>query len=102
MEVEDRLTGARTDVDDHAVILEPGLARGLGHEVEHPFCLVRREVPDLPEALDVPLGKHQQVRLRLGVDVADRNEAVTGPDVVSLSNQPAEEAVVRQRGSPPR
>jgi hypothetical protein len=48
------------------------------------------------------LGEDEEVRLRLGVDVADGDEAVALRDVVALPRELAEEAVVRQRGSPPR
>jgi hypothetical protein len=101
VEVEDRLSASRPDVDDHAVILEPRLARSLGDEVEHAFRFVGRELADLAEAVEMPLGKHEQVRLSLGIDVADRDEAVALADVVSLPDQLTEEAVVRQRGSLP-
>jgi hypothetical protein len=50
----------------------------------------------------VALGENEQVRLGLRVDVADRDEAVAGMDVVAGADELAEEAVVRQRGSPPR
>ena len=76
MEVEDRLAAARADVDDHPVVVEAGLARRLGHEVEHPLRLVGRELADVAERVDVPLGDDEQVRLGLRVDVPDRDEAV--------------------------
>jgi hypothetical protein len=41
------------------------------------------------------------VRVGPRVDVADRNEAVGLRDVVALLYELAEEAVLRQRGSPP-
>ena len=94
MQMEDRLAAARTDVDEDAVILEAGAARELGDELEHPLRLVGRELGDVAERLDVALRKHEQVRLRLRVDVADRDEAVGRRDVVSLAVQPAEEAAV--------
>jgi hypothetical protein len=50
----------------------------------------------------VALRDDEQVRLRLGVDVADRDEAVRLRDVLALADERAEKAVVRQRGSPPR
>jgi hypothetical protein len=50
----------------------------------------------------VALRKDEEVRLGLWVDVADRDEPVALADVVTLTGEPAEEAVVvRQRGSPP-
>jgi hypothetical protein len=50
----------------------------------------------------VPLGEDEQVHVRLRVDVADRDEAVSGMDVVALGIQGAEQTVLRQRESPPR
>jgi hypothetical protein len=55
VEVEDRLATALAHVHEDAVILEAGLAGGLGDEVQHPLRLVRRELGDLAEARDVPL-----------------------------------------------
>ena len=101
MQVEDRLAAAPPDVDEHPVVLEPCLARGSGDEVEHPLGLVGRELRDVPERPDVTLGENEQVRLRLRVDVADGDEAIALGDVLALANEPAEEAVVRQRRSPP-
>jgi hypothetical protein len=101
MQVEDRLTAAPTDVDEHPVVLEPGTAGDVRDEVEHPLRLVRGELRDVAKRVDVPLRKDQQVRLGLGVDVADRDEPVRLRDVVTVFRKAAEEAVVRQRGSPP-
>ena len=84
----------------HAVVLEAGVARGLGDELEHPLRLLRRELADVAERVDVPLGEDEQVRLGLRVDVADRDEAVRLRDVVALADERAEEAVVRQRRDP--
>ena len=53
MEVEDRLSAAGPDVDDDAIVLKPHLARRLGHELEHAFCLLRRELADLYEEVDL-------------------------------------------------
>jgi hypothetical protein len=102
VEVEDRLPRSCADVDEHAVVGEARVARGLRDEVEHPLRLVGRELPDLAEALDVALRQDEQVSLRLGIDVPDRNEAIRLRDVVALADEPAEEAVLRQRRSPPR
>ena len=99
--MEDCLAAAGTDVDEHAVVLEPGAASDLSDEVEHPLRLVRGERGDVAERVDVPLGQDEQVRLRLRVDVADRDEAVRLRDGKPLVKERAEEAVVRQRGSPP-
>jgi hypothetical protein len=41
------------------------------------------------------------VRLRFGIDVADGDDALGGVDVLALAEEVAEEAVVRQRESPP-
>ena len=101
VEVEDRLPSARADVDEDAVVVQARLAGSLGDEGEHPFGLVRRERVDVSERVDMPFGKDEQVRLRLWIDVADRDEAVGLRDVVAVTDKLAEEASVRQRGSPP-
>jgi hypothetical protein len=101
VEVEDRLPAALADVDDDAVVLEPFATRGVGDEIQHLLGLVRGELRDLTEARDVPLGDHEQVDVGARVDVADRDEAVGRRDVIALAVELAEEAVVRQRGSPP-
>jgi hypothetical protein len=44
----------------------------------------------------------EEVNLGGGIDVLDRDRAVGGGDVLALPVEPAEETVVRQRGSPPR
>jgi hypothetical protein len=49
----------------------------------------------------VTLGQHEQVRVRPRIDVADRDEAVGRGDVVPVGDEAAEQAVLRQRGSPP-
>ena len=101
MQVKDRLAGSRTGVDNDTVIRQALFVSNLGDELEHPLGLVGRELADVVEGVDVPLGQDQQVRLGLRVDVADRDEAVGRGDVVALAVERAEEAVVRQRGSPP-
>jgi hypothetical protein len=100
VKVVDGLAGGRPDVDDDSVVLEPGLASGVAHEGEHAACLLRRELADVAERLDVPLGDDEQMCVRLRVDVADGDEPLGGVDVVALAEEPAEEAVVRQRGRP--
>ena len=102
MEMEDRLAGAWADVHGEPVVLEAGPLGGLGDEFEHALRLVGGEVSDLLEAGDMALGEDEQVHVRLRVDVADRDEAVSGMDVVALGIQGAEQTVLRQRESPPR
>ncbi len=99
--MEDCLATARTDVDDHAVVPEPRAACDLRDEIEHPLCLIRGELGDVAERVDVPLRQDEQMCLGLGVDVADRNEAVALGDVVALLCKAAEKAIVRQRECPP-
>ncbi len=101
MQVEDRLTAALAHVHEDAVILEAGLAGGLCDEVQHPLRLVGRELVDLAEGRDVPLGQDEQVRVGLRVDVADRDEVVALRNVIAFPYELAEETVLRQRRSPP-
>jgi hypothetical protein len=102
MEVEDRLACPCADVDEDAVVGEARVAGGFRDEVEHPLRLVGRELRDVDEALDVPLRENEQMGLGLRADVPDRDEAVRLRDVVALANETAEEAILRQRGFPPR
>jgi hypothetical protein len=102
VKVEDRLSAALPDVDDDAVVLEPLSLCRVGDELEHALRLVGGDLPDLAEARDVPLWDHQQVDVRARVDVVDRDEAVRLRDVVAVAVELAEEAVVRQLGSPLR
>src|SRR5512140_1127873 len=99
--MEDRLTGAFADIDDHPIVLEARVAGGVGDELEHSLRFIRVELAHLTEAWHVPLRNHEQVDVRARVDVVDRDEAVCLADAVALTHEPAEEAVVRQRGSPP-
>jgi hypothetical protein len=101
VEVEDRLPRTRADVDEHAVVGEARVARGLSDEVEHPLGLLGGKLGDVAEALDVTLRQDEQMGLGLRVDVANCDEAVRLRDVVALADEPAEEAVLRQRRSPP-
>src|SRR5262249_49796058 len=103
VEVEDRLPRARTDVDLHLVVGQAGGARRVRHELEHVLRLARRELADLAKRIDVPLGGDGDVNVRLRVDVVDGNETLLLPDVGSLPDDAAEEAVVtlRRQGSPP-
>ena len=95
--MEDRLSAACTDVDDDAVVLEASIARRLRDEAKHPLRLIGVECVDVAERFDVPLGNHEQVRRRLRRDVAQGRETVGFRDVVALTVELAEEAVVRQR-----
>jgi hypothetical protein len=99
--MEDRLPAALAHVREDAVILETGLAGGLCDEVEHPLRLVGRELANLAERRDVPLGQDEQMRVGPRIDVADGDEAIGLRDVVAFLYEFAEEAVLRQRGSPP-
>ena len=99
--MEHGLPSAAADVDDHAIVLEPRLARGVGDEPKQRPRLVRIEIGDVAERVDVSLGNDEEVRRRLRRDIPDRDEAVSLPDVIAFAVEPAEEAVVRQRGSPP-
>ena len=101
MQVEDRLATAFAHVREDAVILEAGVPGGLCDEVQHPLRLVRRELPDLAEGRHVPLGQDEQVRVGPRIDVTDGDEAVRLRDMVAFLYELAEEAVLRQRGSPP-
>jgi hypothetical protein len=101
VKVEDRLARASADVDEHAVVGQAGLPRGLRDELQHPFRFVSRELRDLTEAVDMTLRQDEQMGLGLRVDVPNRDEAVRLRDVVTLANETAEEAILRQRGSPP-
>jgi len=49
----------------------------------------------------MPFGDDEQMRLRFRIDVPDRDEPLGGVDVLALAEELAEEAIVRQRGSPP-
>jgi hypothetical protein len=101
MEMEHRLAGSRTGVDDDTVVAQARPCRDAGDEVEHSLRLVGGELVDVVEAFDVPLGNDEQVRRSLRVDVGDGDEAVGRSDMVARAIEPAEETVVRQRGSPP-
>jgi hypothetical protein len=101
VEMEDRLAAALADVHHDAVVLEPRGLRRLGDELEHPFRLVGRKLGDLAERVDVPLRDYEQMGLRLRIDVANGDEALGRIDVVAFAGEPAEETVLRQRGSLP-
>ena len=103
--MEDRLPRSRACVDDDTVVGQAFLRSDFRHEVEHALGLVRRKLRDLVEAAHVPLGQDEQVRLRLRVDVADRDEPARRGYVVAVAIERAEQTVrrrLRQRESPPR
>ena len=102
MEMEYGLAGALADVDGDTVVVEACDPCRLADELEHPLRLVRRKLPDLAEARDVPLRKDEKVRLGRRVDVANRDKALAAMDVISFADETAEQTVVRQRESPPR
>jgi hypothetical protein len=102
VQVEDRLSGARPHVDDDLIVLQPRDASGVGDELEHSLRLLGWKLTDVSECLDVPLGDHEEVRVRPRVDVAQRDDAFGLVDVLALSIELAEKAIVRQRRSPPR
>ncbi len=101
MQVEDGLARALADVHEHVVVVQALLARDVGDELEHPLRLVGGERVDVAEGLDVALGEDEQVDVRLRVDVADGDEALGACDVIAVAEKGTEEAVLRQRGSPP-
>ena len=102
MQVEHGLSCVTADVDDDPVVRQAGPLGGGRNELQHALGLVCGEGADVAEAVDVALGEHEEVDGRLRVDVADRDEAVGRVHMVAVANERAEEAVVRQRGSPPR
>jgi len=105
VQVKHRLPNTGATEDHQAVLVEPGLRRRLGDEIEHPLVLVGRQLADVAERLDVLLGDDQQVDVGTRVDVLDREQPVPAVDDgcrqlagVDL----AEDAVrVTQQGSPP-
>ena len=99
--MKDRLPCPCARVDDDTVIAQPFARCDSCDEFEHALRLVGRKLPDLVEARDVPLGDDEQMRVGLRVDVADRDEAVDGCDVLAVAEERAEEAALNQRGSPP-
>jgi hypothetical protein len=102
VQVEDGLARSRADVDDDLVVVEARRASGLGDEDEHSLRFFGRELADVAEGLGVALGDHEEVRLRLGIDVTQGDEPFSCVDVVSRPVELTEEAVLRQRRSPPR
>jgi hypothetical protein len=101
VQVEDGLARPAADVDGEAVVVETRSLGGLRHELEHTFGFFRGKFADLLEARYVSLGDDEQVDIGLRIDVPYRDEAVACVDVVTLTVEGAEEAIVRQRGFPP-
>src|SRR5262245_47752352 len=101
VEVENRLATTLADIDNDAVVLQTLVTGGVADELEHALRLVCREFGDLPERRHVPLRDHEQVRVGPWIDVTDGHEPVGLRDVIAFPVERAEEAVVRQRGSPP-
>src|SRR5436309_2961384 len=56
--MEDRLPSARADVDGHTVIRQALARSNIRHELEHPLRFVGRELADVAERVDVPLGEY--------------------------------------------
>ncbi len=96
MQVEHRLPRTAANVDDDTIVLEAGLARSVGDEPKQRPRLLRIEIGDVAERVDVSLGDDEEVRRRLRRDIPDRDESVGVPDVIAFAVEPAEEAVVRQ------
>jgi hypothetical protein len=101
VEMEHRLAAALAHVHDDPIVLEAGVARGLGYEIQHPLGLAGREIADLAEARDMPLGEDEEVGIGSRIDVANRDESVGLGDVIAFTYELAEETVLRQRRSPP-
>src|SRR5919201_6695538 len=102
VQVEDRLSCAAAYVDKHVVVVEPLVTSSFGDELQHLLRLVRRKLVDFAKRLDVSLGDHEQMCVRFRIDVADRYDSRASTDVFAFAVQPTKEAVVRQRGFPPR
>ena len=103
VQMEDRLSSTRADVEQYPIVIEPRLAGRVGDELEHALRLVRRELADLAERVDVALRQDEQVRLRLRGDVADGDEAVGRVDVIALADerQKRQSGAAARRESPP-
>src|SRR5262245_44917597 len=100
MEVEDRLSRTGADIHDDAIVVEASLARRIRDEPEHSARLLVRKLGDLPKRLDMTLREHEEMDRRLRVDVPNCDEAVLTTYVLSLADEPAEDAVRRRhRGS---
>jgi len=98
VQMENSLTGARPDGTEHAVVLEAERPCRIGDELEHAKRLLGRELADLAEGVDMPLGHDQDVHLGLGVDVLHGDETVGLADGGTRVHELAEEAVVLGHG----
>src|SRR5262245_53653869 len=94
VQMEHRLPRPGADVDDDLVVLQPGRARRVRDEDEQAPRLLRRQLADLAERVDVMLRNDEQMGFRLRVDIPDRDEAVGRVDVVAVLVELAEETVV--------
>ena len=103
MQVEYRLSCPRAGVHYHAVILQPGFARGVGDEGQHATRFLCGERAHIAEGIDMSLRKDEEVYVSNGVDVADRHEAPALCDVIAFSGKRAEETPIKLlwQGSPP-
>ena len=63
VQVENHLAGAFADIDEHAVVVEARLARGIRDELQHSLRLGGVELPHLAEARHVPLRQDEQVHV---------------------------------------
>jgi hypothetical protein len=102
MQVEDGLPASLSDAHEEPVIGQTRGAGRLGDELQHPLRLVRRQLADLLERGSVTVRDDQKMSVGARVDVANREEAVGSRDVIAFGRQPAEDAILRQRESPPR
>src|ERR1051326_477488 len=101
VEVEDRLARSRACIHHDTVVLQALARSNVGDEVQHPLVLIGREPGDFVEARDVPLRDHEQVRLRLRIDVPDGDEAIGRGHVLPVADQAAEQAVYRHAATTP-
>jgi hypothetical protein len=99
-----RLPSGGANVDDHPVVLEPSRRSRAGNKPEHPFGFVPVERVDLAKRCDVMLGNDEQVNRGFRGDVSNGKEPVGALDNVSrklAAHDLAEDALLRQRRSPP-
>ena len=83
--MEHRLAAAGSDVDDHAVVLEPGQPCGLGDEAR--ACAAASSAGKSPTSRNVSTCRSGRTRRCVGAfgrDVADRDEAIRRVDVIAV------------------